>query len=125
MKTVLGTIVLTILCGTANGYDRNRSLGEEWQQRGQAEESQQINSTARQREMEHNHRMQQLERQGDSNNRRTNGGKDSLRRSNTGCGFGRAERCAPWKAVNGKPRNARFCILSDYVAPTSRWFGPA
>ena len=31
----------------------------------------------------------------------------------------------PWKAVNGKPRNARLCILSDYIAPTSCWFGPA
>ena len=89
-----------------NGHDRNRSLGEEWQQRGQAEESQQINSTARQREMEHNHRMQQLERQGRLQQQEKNGGKDSLRRSNTGCGFGRAERCAP---LEGSQRETQEC----------------
>jgi hypothetical protein len=59
----------------------------------------------------------------DSNNRRTNGGKDSSRRSNTGCGFGRGERCAPWKAANGKPRNARLWNLSDYVTPTAAGSG--
>jgi hypothetical protein len=123
MKTVLVAIVLTILCGTAHGYDRNRSLGEEWQQRGQAEESQQINSTARQREMSITKECSSLSVREDSNNRRTNGGKDSSRRSNTGCGFGRGERCAPWKAANGKPRNARLWNLSDYVTPTAAGSG--
>jgi hypothetical protein len=123
MKTVLVAIVLTILCGTAHGYDRNQSLGEEWQQRGQAEESQQINSTARQREMEHNHRMQQLERHGRLQQQENEWRQRQLEAEHTGCGFGRGERCAPWKAANGKPRNAGLWNLSDYVTPTAAGSG--
>ena len=63
MKTVLAAITLAVLSSYARGYDRNQSIGEEWQQRGQAGESQRIEQAARQREIEHNNRMQQLEHQ--------------------------------------------------------------
>ena len=60
---MLAAITLAVLSSYASGYDRNQSIGEEWQQRGQTEESQKIEQGARQREIENSNRMQQLEHQ--------------------------------------------------------------
>lgn len=114
MKTMLAAITLAVLSSYASGYDRNQSIGEEWQQRGQTEESQKIEQGARQREIENSNRMQQLSTSRDYNNRRTNGGKDSSRRSNSACGFGRVEWRPSYMATMGNPglpRDFAFCMI--------------
>ena len=50
----------------------------------------------------------------DYNNRRTNGGKDSSRRSNSACGFGRVEWRPSYMATMGNPglpRDFAFCMI--------------
>lgn len=62
MKAIFVAIVAFALSSQAIAYDRNRSIGEEWQQQRGTAESQRIEEAVRQRESEHNARMQQLDR---------------------------------------------------------------
>ncbi|SCY57294.1 hypothetical protein SAMN05216420_10923 [Nitrosospira sp. Nl5] len=63
MKALFAALTACALTSQAIAYDRNRSIGEEWQQQRGTAETQRIEEAARQRESEHNARMQQLDRQ--------------------------------------------------------------
>jgi hypothetical protein len=63
MKVIFAAITACTLTSQVNAYDRNRSLGEEWQRQREPAEMQRIEEAARQRESEHNNRLQQLGRQ--------------------------------------------------------------
>ncbi|SCX61788.1 hypothetical protein SAMN05720354_1295 [Nitrosospira sp. Nsp1] len=63
MKTIFAVLTACALTGEVIAYDRNRSIGEEWQLLRGTEDMQRIEEAARQRESEHNTRMQQLDRQ--------------------------------------------------------------
>jgi hypothetical protein len=63
MKAIFAALMTCALTSEAIVYDRNRSIGEEWQQQRGTADAQRIEEAARQRESEHNTRMQQLERQ--------------------------------------------------------------
>lgn len=63
MKAIFAALTACALTSPVIAYDRNRSIGEEWQQQRGTAEMQRIEDAARQRENEHNTRMQQLDRQ--------------------------------------------------------------
>ena len=63
MKTIFVVLTACALAGEVIAYDRNRSIGEEWQLLRGTADMQRIEEAARQRENEHNTRMQQLDRQ--------------------------------------------------------------
>jgi hypothetical protein len=63
MKVIFAALSAFALTSHAQVYDRNRSIGEEWQQQRESAEMQRIDQAARQRESEHNNRMEQLEGQ--------------------------------------------------------------
>jgi uncharacterized protein YaiL (DUF2058 family) len=63
MKVIFAALSAFALASHAQVYDRNRSIGEEWQQQRESAEMQRIDQAAKQREREHNNRMEQLERQ--------------------------------------------------------------
>ena len=63
MKAIFVALTACALTSEVIAYDRNRSMGEEWQQQRGTADMQRIEEAARQRESEHNTRMQQLERE--------------------------------------------------------------
>jgi hypothetical protein len=63
MKAIFAALTAAALSSQVIAYERNRSIGEEWQQQHQTAEMQRIEQAAKQRETEHNNRMQQLDRQ--------------------------------------------------------------
>ena len=63
MKAMFVVLTACALTSEVIAYDRNRSMGEEWQQQRGTADMQRIEEAARQRESEHNTRMQQLERE--------------------------------------------------------------
>ncbi|MDQ3186366.1 MAG: hypothetical protein M3Q16_07940 [Pseudomonadota bacterium] len=63
MKAFFAALIACTLTSQVIAYDRNRSIGEEWQQQRGTAEMQRIEEAARQRESEYNNRMQQLDRQ--------------------------------------------------------------
>lgn len=63
MKAIFAVLTACALTSEVIAYDRNRSMGEEWQQQRGTADVQRIEEAARQRESEHNTRMQQLDRQ--------------------------------------------------------------
>ena len=63
MKAISAALIACALTSQVSAYDRNRSIGEEWQRQRETAEFQRIEEAARQRESEHNNRMQQLDRQ--------------------------------------------------------------
>lgn len=63
MKAIFAALTACALTSHVVAYDRNRSIGEEWQQQRGTAEMQRIEEAARQRESEHSTRMQQLDRQ--------------------------------------------------------------
>ncbi len=63
MKVIFAVLTACALTGEVIAYDRNRSIGEEWQQQWGTTDMQRIEEAARRRESEHNTRMQQLDRQ--------------------------------------------------------------
>lgn len=63
MKAIFAVLIACSLTSQVIAYDRNRSIGEEWQQQRGTAEMQRIEEAARQRESDHNTRMQQLDRQ--------------------------------------------------------------
>jgi hypothetical protein len=63
MKAIFAALIACALTSEVIAYDRNRSMGEEWQQQRGTADMQRIEEAARKRESEHNTRMQQLDRQ--------------------------------------------------------------
>ena len=63
MKAIFVALTACALTSEVIAYDRNRSMGEEWQQQRGTADMQRMEEAARQRESEHNTRMQQLDRQ--------------------------------------------------------------
>ena len=63
MKAIFVALTACALTSEVIAYDRNRSMGEEWQQQQGTADMQRIEEAARQRESEHSTRMQQLDRQ--------------------------------------------------------------
>ena len=63
MKAMFVVLTACALTSEVIAYDRNRSMGEEWQQQRGTADMQRMEEAARQRESEHNTRMQQLDRQ--------------------------------------------------------------
>lgn len=63
MKVIFAALSAFALVGHAQVYDRNRSVGEEWQQQRESAEMRSIEQAAKQRESEYQNRIEQLERQ--------------------------------------------------------------
>jgi hypothetical protein len=63
MKAIFAVLTAAALSSQVIAYERNRSIGEKWQQQHETAEMQRIEQAAKQRETEHNNRMQQLDRQ--------------------------------------------------------------